>query len=321
MANKDENVLWIQLITSNTTYYIAVVYIPHGERHHAPVTLKNLALNFTELSLSGTPIIMGDLNIRYNKTGDKQPKESVNTTNKQALKKLLKSTNSSILMDINSILKDNHWTFKFPGGGQSVPDYIIYPTSHTKLVQNYNVNWATNCGSYHAMQTFNLITHGQIKQNFWEIETTESTYWDDSTSKKFKTALINYQLGDISTKQNLEKEAMIFVKNIAKAKKLISKQSSKRKRSTKQTKCEKKMKLLLRKKEMYTKSLNKATKKHLKDSYREKIVLIQRDIHKQAVKRFSEEHYPLWNTLAKIDCSTNAQAFWKTIKKIQKKRI
>jgi hypothetical protein len=70
---------------------------------------------------------------------------------------------------------------------------------------------------------------------------------------------------------------------------------------------------------MYTKSLNKATKKHLKDSYWEKIVLIQKDIHKQAVKRFSEEHYPLWNALSKIDCSTNAQEFWKTIKKFRRK--
>ena len=79
------------------------------------------------------------------------------------------------------------------------------------------------------------------------------------------------------------------------------------------------MKLLLRKKEVYTKSLNKATQKHLKDSYWEKIVLIQKDIHKQAVKRFSEEHYPLWNALSKIDCSTNAQEFWKTIKKFRRK--
>ena len=224
-------------------------------------------------------------------------------------------------MDTNSILEDNHWTFKFPGGGQSVPDYIIYPSSHTKIVQNYNVNWATNCGSYHAMQTFNLITHGQIKPNFWEIETIESTHWDDSTSEKFKSALINYQLGDISTKQNLEKEALIFIENIAKAKKLISKQTRKRKRSNKQTKCDTKMKLLLRKKEVYTKSLNKATKKHLKDSFWEKILLIQKDIHKQAVQRFSEEHYPLWNALSKIDCSTNATGILENNKKIQKKRI
>jgi hypothetical protein len=49
------------------------------------------------------------------------------------------------------------------------------------------------------MQTFNLITHGQIKPHFWEIETIESTQWDDSTSEKFKSALINHQLGDIST--------------------------------------------------------------------------------------------------------------------------
>jgi hypothetical protein len=37
------------------------------------------------------------------------------------------------------------------------------------------------------------------------------------------------------------------------------------------------------------------------------------------VQRFSEEHYPLWNALSKIDCSTNAQEFWKTIKKFRRK--
>ncbi len=46
--------------------------------------------------MSGTPIIMGD---RYNKTGDKEPNDSVNRANKKALTKLLKSANYSILLD------------------------------------------------------------------------------------------------------------------------------------------------------------------------------------------------------------------------------
>jgi hypothetical protein len=75
------------------------------------------------------------------------------------------------------------------------------------------------------------------------------------------------------------------------------------------------MKLLLSKKQKYTQSLNKATQKHIKDSFLENILLIQKEIH----KLFSEEHYPLWNTLSKIDCSTNAQDFWKTTNTIQKK--
>ncbi len=77
---------------------LAVVYIPHGEKSSAPTTIQNLALNCTELALTGIPIIMGDLNIRCNKTGDKEPIDSVNKANT----KFLKSANYSILLDSNS---------------------------------------------------------------------------------------------------------------------------------------------------------------------------------------------------------------------------
>ena len=81
---------------------------------------------------------MGDLNIRYNKTGDKEPIDSVNKANKKALTKFLKSANYSILLDSNLTLNDNHWTFRFPGGGKSVPDYILLLSNianekHTQL--------------------------------------------------------------------------------------------------------------------------------------------------------------------------------------------
>ena len=152
-----------------------MVYIPHGEISNAPKTIQNLALNCTQLALTGFPIIMGDLNIRYNKTGDLEPKDSVNKANIKALTKFLKNANYSFLVEPTTILNNNHWTFKFPGGGQSVPDYILYPTSQERNIHNYEVNWATNCGSYHAMQTFNLKTHGQIKPNFWNTEKVDST--------------------------------------------------------------------------------------------------------------------------------------------------
>ena len=34
---------------------------------------------------------------------------------------------------------------------------------------------------------------------------------------------------------------------------------------------------------------------------------------------YSDEYFPLWNTLSKIDCSNNAQDFWKTMKKFRRK--
>jgi hypothetical protein len=176
VINKDANILWIQLIATNQTYYLAVVYIPHGEKQNAPTTIQNLALNCTELALTGIPLIMGDLNIRCDKTGDKAPNDSVNKANIKALNKFLKSANYSILLDSNMIQNDNHWTFRFPGGGQSIPDYILYPTSHMKNISNYKINWAINCGSYHAMQTFNLKINGLIKPNFWNTEPEPSLF-------------------------------------------------------------------------------------------------------------------------------------------------
>jgi hypothetical protein len=46
----------------------------------------------------------------------------------------------------------------------------------------------------------------------------------------FKTAIKNYPIRDLSTKQNLEYEALQFIEHIAKSKQLISKKSNKRKR-------------------------------------------------------------------------------------------
>ena len=98
------------------------------------------------------------------------------------------------------------------------------------------------------MQSFNLITDGRINPNFWEKEKTRSTLWDESASNKFKSVITNYQLGDISSINNLDIEATIFIEKIANAMKLISKTSMKRNRSPIQTKHESEMEILLRKK-------------------------------------------------------------------------
>ena len=77
----------------------------------------------------------------------------------------------------------------------------------------------------------------------------------------------------------------------------------KRNRSPKQTKHESEMEILLRKKQILIQLLNKASNKIKKDSYWEKILLVQKEIHKKAVELYTDEYYPLWNTLSKIDCS------------------
>jgi hypothetical protein len=67
-------------------------------------------------------------------------------------------------------------------------------------------------------QTFNLKTHGQLKPNFWNTETFDS--------ETFKSAINNFLIGDLSTKQNLEKEALRSIEHIAKTKQLITKKQT-----------------------------------------------------------------------------------------------
>ena len=65
-------------------------------------------------------------------------------------------------------------------------------------------------------------------------------------------------------------------------------------------------------------NLRKTQNKNNKKNTWEKILLIQKEIQIQATKLYSETYKPLWNTLTKLDCESEAQAFWKTMKKFRK---
>ena len=78
------------------------------------------------------------------------------------------------------------------------------------------------------------------------------------------------------------------------------------------------MNQLLGKKLNLAQRLIKTKKNLIKKDIWEKILLIQKEIQAQAITLYSEAHKPLWNTLSKIDSDTDAQDFWKTIKKFRK---
>ena len=133
----------------------------------------------------------------------------------------------------------------------------------------------------------------------------DSTLWDESNSEKFKTAINNYTLGDLTTKQSLEAEALKFIEHIANSKQLISTKPNKRKRPYLPiTKPEALMNQLLKKKLTLTNSLRRTQNKNNKKNTWEKILLIQKEIQIQATKLYSETYKPLWNTLTKIDCES-----------------
>ena len=90
VTNKNDNVLWIQFIANKCIFYFASVYVPHAERKQANEILKDLKYNTCELKLTGTPIIMGDLNIRSPITGDNGNHDSIHKTNAKHLNKFLR---------------------------------------------------------------------------------------------------------------------------------------------------------------------------------------------------------------------------------------
>jgi hypothetical protein len=60
----NENILWIQYITLTEVYHFAISYVPPDDLKLAKQILRTLHQIYLDLEHTGTPIIMGDLNVR-----------------------------------------------------------------------------------------------------------------------------------------------------------------------------------------------------------------------------------------------------------------
>ena len=182
----NDNVLWIQFIANKCTFYLASVYIPHAERNKAYETLNDLKHNCTELELSGTPIIMGDFNIRSPITGDNGQHDSIHKANAKHLKKFLRKTDLTVARNQDHVNNNTHWSFHGPRGGDSIPYYIMYPLSNSTSFHDYRIHPQNNCGSYHYMQTIILDSDFEDTTKFWKSDSKSNTTWKQENIIKYK---------------------------------------------------------------------------------------------------------------------------------------
>ena len=229
VENTNPNIGWIQFIDATQIYYIAVVYVPYGDKDKAPEIYKALMLNCIELQQTGTTIIMGDLNTRSVSTGDSEPTDKTNKQNVKALNKLIDQANLIVAKSQSLIDKKEHWTFRGPVGGLSTPDYIMYSKEIEDTIQDYSVNWKASCDSYHAMQIITIQLKKTQTQFFWKQETVQRTVWNDSNISVYEGYLPAYDMGSVNTLTQLNKAANDFIHAISKAKEKITKRSYKRK--------------------------------------------------------------------------------------------
>ncbi len=123
-------------------------------------------LNCIELQKTGTTIITRrQIDDRTNKMCGNQ------------LNKLIDKANLKLPKDKTLITNDEHWTYKGPVGGLSVPDYILYSREITKSVRSYRLSWEANCDSYRAMQIITIRMKKALGPSFWKQETINRTYY------------------------------------------------------------------------------------------------------------------------------------------------
>ena len=314
VKNQDPNIGWIQFIDATQTYYIATVYVPHGIKHQAKQIYQTLMLNCIELQQTGTTIIMGDLNTRSTMTGDKQTGDHTNKMCENQLNKLIDKANLKLAKNKTLITKDEHWTYKGPVGGLSVPDYILYSTEIRQSVRNYRLSWEANCDSYHAMQIITIQMIKPIGPSFWKQETINRTSWHDKNITEYKKQLPPYEMGTIQTIQELNKKSLQFINKITEAKNKITKPVKKRKHVDTNNATMENETLKLQQSKAKLMALAHRQKIHRTDLW-DQIHVIQNKLHELEVKKFKQTHQWWWDKLTKINCKQNSKEFIKLVKK------
>ena len=318
------NIGWIQYIERKQTMYIAIVYVPFSEKEKAPEILNTLRCNVEELSLTGSPIIMGDFNIRNSRTGDKPPKgDSTNHKNNKALEKFLDKTEYLIASDQELINENKHWTFSGPRGGTSVPDYILIPRAMKADVAGYRVSWETHCDSYHAMQNIQVQVSIKTEHAFWSKAHTPRKEWNEANIAKFKDCL--KEIGDepILRIEELHAASTKLLQDILQAQdaSMNTAKHNKRKRTqaTPLTKEENNLRTLQQKATLLTTLHNRAKTGVSKDLW-SKIHEINNQIHSTSLYIYKSTHQWWWKALAALNPTHASADFWKIAKRLRKQK-
>jgi hypothetical protein len=178
----NENILWIQYITLTEVYYFAISYVPPDDHKLAKTIMHTLHQNYLDLEHTGTPIIMGDLNVRAkNLTAD-----TASNSYEPLLTDLLKNTGLAALTNPEQTLQGTHYTFNGPMG-KLIPDYILSPTHlENPIFTDFKVHQTISCGSDHRLLTASLTNSSHNLSSIWGTPPSNHIEWSNENINIYK---------------------------------------------------------------------------------------------------------------------------------------
>ena len=178
------DILWLQFITKQGVYFLAVFYSQPGEEEERlnahKAILDCLTQNLVELDGIGLPIILGDSNSDLIK--HKNRPRSVEFKNFCSAAKMVP------LKDL-AIKQSETWSFCGPMG-MSTPDHILIPKTEKDSFGNFKINQGISCGSDHRL--LSVVLQGGMAQdeNIWGTPSQSTTIWEKEEIKIFQDSLL-----------------------------------------------------------------------------------------------------------------------------------
>jgi hypothetical protein len=325
----NDNVLWLQYLTEQGSFYIGITYIPPNEPELMVEIMNTLQSNYEEFSKTSPAVILGDLNSHIPVvTGDRKTRST--STYDTHLKALLKKTNLSISTNPAQISDDQHWTFNCYSG-QSVPDYILSDKYANRII-DYHVHQEITCGSPHRLITANLNGIAPKLSDPWGTSDSTWTSWDKDDIADFQLYITkNLKTHEsITTTDMLEQQATQTIKLLTKAYQHISKKSKKRPRSSIDD--DQQIANILKEKRMLLS--NMGTRKHknhaanaigqaesmskLKHLTWPKIHALQQQLHSLLLAKRTKTDRFWWDKIAATDQCSSSKDFWTLINRLKK---
>ena len=188
-----KDIMWIQLIDSTSTTYVAVVYSHPKDIPNHKAIMAALQHNYTELSPAGRIVITGDLNSRITQTT--RGVASKYGPYENLLLDMMSATGLRPLTASKAIIdKNEHWTFLNREGGRSINDYILVEPAAVAGA-TYTVHQGINLQSCHRLITATLPHHHTQENISWGADDHIKGEWGEEGRNKYETE-INHLLDE-----------------------------------------------------------------------------------------------------------------------------
>ena len=178
------DILWLQFITKQGVYFMAIFYSQPGEEEERlkahKAILDCLTQNLIELDGLGLPIILGDSNSDLTKHRNRP--RSIEFKNFCGAAKMVP------LKDL-TIKQSETWSFCGPMG-VSTPDHILIPKTESDSFENFKINQGISCGSDHRLLSVVLQGGKAQTENLWGTPPQSTTIWEKEEIKAFQDSLL-----------------------------------------------------------------------------------------------------------------------------------